>query len=130
MSGRPPLPPAVILSACTAALFAAASTATAANGAAARPTIVALNFEDIRSADALKQRLEEEVAAALEPVGLEFPNVTFHLPVREIDGAVSRALELIERQPNWDHETVIRACGPAAKLCFVITCKDCGGCER
>ena len=104
-----------IRSAVVVAVFAAVAAATAKAGAEPRQTIVTLDFEDIRSAEALKQRFEQEINI---PAGLEFPNITFHVP--EVDGAVARALDLISRQKIWEEQTVIRGCGPARELCFVI----------
>ena len=50
--------------------------------------------------------------------------------MQNIDDAVARAIDLISLQDIWEEKTVIRGCRPAGNLCFVITCKHCGGGDR
>jgi hypothetical protein len=111
-------PSAAIRSAIAAAVFAVLAGGMVTASTEPRETIVALTFEGVRSADELKQSVKEAAK-------LEMPKLTFALP-EEADGAIARALELIARQRTWGDEIVIRACGPAGQLCFVISCRRCG----
>jgi len=67
-----------------------------------------------------RARLEGDLRRAVATRKLEVSSA-------EIAGAVSRALDLVAHHKAWTEATKLRGCGPARKLCFVVTCRGCGG---
>jgi hypothetical protein len=66
-----------------------------------------------------KSRLEAEFRRAVAERNLD-------VPATEIAGAAQAAFDAgVTFIDSWEETMVIRGCGPAKQLCFVITCKQC-----
>lgn len=106
-------------SAARAAWFAAAVAAvTAAPTATIAMEQVSFVYEKIEW-HWVRSKLEEDFRRAVAASQIK-------VPAAEIAGAAQAAFDGgVEHQDDWEEQTIIRGCGPARELCFVITCNRC-----
>jgi hypothetical protein len=116
-----PAPPSGASTAARVVFAALVAVAAPATSAGAMEQISMVYERIVWNAAATRSKLEGDFQRMVAASGLK-------VSAAEIAGAAQAAfVGGTEYEDTWEQQTIIRGCGPAGDLCFVITCNNCRG---